>query len=1037
MKKITTKSSAKLPAGPQRSTPVRALALGLAFSSSLFAQVAPSPVTGSAQAENETAIELQRFVVTGSNIRRIDMEKIAPVTVIDTSAMETRNVLLPVDLLTSLPSVVNLPENETRLGSSGARGDNANINLRNLGATGTLILVNGRRMAVNPMTAGLSQAVNVNQLPTQGIERIEILRDGASAIYGSDAIGGVINYVLKKNFSGAEAMLKFGAPEHGGGESVGAAFTFGQSLADGRGRLFGTIEGLYRDPIRLTDRDFSRTANNTDRAPPPFNAPGSAFDQRNNRLWPTFRVGTSTANNFFRPVNGTPTLTNVAPTRANNPEFFLNFNESGWAAPRVRRANSFLSAEYDLTPKLTVFGDFSYYKSRSTMVRQAVSLNAPTSDFLMVMPVANPYNPYGSSFYHPTGAPTSDGAPRLTGEPRTVSITVLTPPDLAVENIVTEGDVIRLAGGLKGGLGETWTWETSAFYNRVEGKDGAFPNVRESLLQQAFSRTDASAYNPFGYTFRVQGNAVVADRPYTNPAATVASFSDNFARAATSTIASGDLRATGRLFSIRSGDIMIAAGTEYRTEDLKDVRPPFSGENPVSSGLDPLNNDFLMHPPRPDVTGDRDVFSFYSELLLPLVSPAQEIPLFNTLELTASARFEDYSDFGNTIKPKVGVNWRPAPWLMLRGSYNEGFIAPSLAALFTSPRWTTGAGAGDIDTYRNPVTAEGPYVQRAYFGGNPNLKPQESEGVTYGVVFDVPVVKGLSFTADFWQIERTDLLGQRSLAQIRESDTALLRAYTAQQLAAGVPASQIDLGADAGYRGDHDVARFPLTPEDRTAFANYNAANPGNQQAPAGRIFGISRPFINVASSADEGIDFGATYVVPRSAFGSFTLNTDWAYLIKSRNTIAPANVAPIENDNLNVDGVSRWRGTSNLSWRKDSWSGGLGAYYIGPWQSGATTTAAVFESLGRPSYIAEHFTGGRKVYRYVVDSVVTFNASLGYRFGPDAARGLRNTRVRLGAINFTDKAPPLAPEGFGYSPGVHQNLVPGRTWTLEVTKGF
>jgi iron complex outermembrane receptor protein len=123
--------------------------------------------------------------------------------------------------------VVNLPENETRLGSSGARGDNANINLRNMGATATLILVNGRRMAVNPMTAGLSQAVNVNQLPTRGIERIEVLRDGASSIYGSDAVGGVINYVLKRQFDGAEASVRFGAPEHGGGESVQGSFTFG------------------------------------------------------------------------------------------------------------------------------------------------------------------------------------------------------------------------------------------------------------------------------------------------------------------------------------------------------------------------------------------------------------------------------------------------------------------------------------------------------------------------------------------------------------------------------------------------------------------------------------------------------------------------------------------------------------------------------------------------------------------------------------------------------------------------------------------
>jgi iron complex outermembrane recepter protein len=134
---------------------------------------------------------------------------------------------------------------------------------------------------------------------------------------------------------------------------------------------------------------------------------------------------------------------------------------------------------------------------------------------------------------------------------------------------------------------------------------------------------------------------------------------------------------------------------------------------------------------------------------------------------------------------------------MLRGSYNEGFMAPSLAALYTSPRWTITAGAGDIDAYRNPFLNEGPYVKRTYFGGNPDLAAQESEGTTYGFVLDVPGVDGLSFTADLWKIDRTNLLGQRSTAQIDASDTALLREFTQAQIAAGVPVDQIDIGSGA------------------------------------------------------------------------------------------------------------------------------------------------------------------------------------------------------------------------------------------------
>src|SRR5690606_20030846 len=152
--------------------------------------------------------------------------------------------------------------------------------------------------------------------------------------------------------------------------------------------------------------------------------------------------------------------------------------------------------------------------------------------------------------------------------------------------------------------------------------------------------------------------------------------------------------------------------------DLRDTRPPFHGENPADSGLDPTNNDFLLHPARPDVTGDRDVLSAYAEVVLPLVSPERSLPLVHSFELSTSARFEDYSDFGTTVKPKVGANWRPVRWLMVRGSYNEGFMAPSLAALYTSPRWSISTD-GDLDVYRNPYTSEGRYTTRGYFGGNP------------------------------------------------------------------------------------------------------------------------------------------------------------------------------------------------------------------------------------------------------------------------------------------------------------------------------
>jgi iron complex outermembrane recepter protein len=987
-----------------------------------------------------TAREVETVIVTGSNIRRANLETTVPITVLDERAIELRGALLPSELLTSLPSVTNLPENETRLGSSGARGDNANLNLRNMGATATLVLINGRRMAINPFTAGLSQAVNINHLPTQGIARIEVLRDGASSIYGSDAVGGVINYVLKRDFEGVETLLRYGQPEAGGGESLQGAVTFGTRFANGRGRLFGTIEGLAREETLLSERDFSRSSLNVDRAPAPFNVVGGPFDGRSARgLWPTFRIGTSTANAFFRPVNGTPALTTAVPSRTTNPEFFLDLNQYGFASPKTTRGNAFVTAEYEFTENLTAFFEFGYYGSSSTMRRQPLALNAPTSDQLMVMPIDSPYNPYGSRFYSTTGAPNADGTARVVGAPRTVSFTQLTIRDLAAESVDTTADVYRIVGGLRGKVGNTsWEWESSLFYNEVTGQDDAFPDVRESKLQAAIARTDSTAYNPFGYTFRVANGAVIADQPYTNPQSVVNSFTEVYSRSAESSIASADLRASGTLFKLWGNEVKAAFGAEFRREKLSDVRPPFSGENPASSGLDPLNNDFLLHPPRPDVFGERDVTSAYGEVVVPLVTPDRGLPLLESLELTASARFESYSDFGETTKPKVGVNWRPTPWLMLRGSYNEGFMAPSLAALYTSPRWTITAGAGDLDAYRNPFLNEGPYVKRTYFGGNPNLKPQESEGTTYGLVFDMPGIKGLSLTIDAWKIDRTNLLGQRSTAQIDASDTALLLEYTRAQLAAGVAVNQIDIGRGASYRGDPDVERFALTPEDRAAFAVYNAANPNNRAAPAGRIFARYQPFVNLSTSEHEGVDFSVRYAMPRQAWGRLLVTSDWSYLDRSSTVLAPVNVAPTENNGLYADGAAKWRGTTNVNWDNGPWNAGLGIYYVGKTHdSGATTTQAIYESLTTPSYIEPFFTAGRTIYRLVIDPVVTYNFSLGYRFEEGSPAWLGDTRVRFAVANLTDEQPPLASGAFGYDPGVSQALLSGRSWSLEVSRRF
>ena len=203
----------------------------------LAAQAAPAAPPANPSAGG--TVKLEAFTVTGSNFKRLDQEKVLPVTVFNLEAMEARNALTPVEMLTALPQITNLPLNESQNGGANARGDNANVNLRGIGAGSTLVLLNGRRIAPHPITSNDGGVpafyANVNQLPTQGIERIDVLRDGASSIYGSDAVAGVINYITRRDFRGTEFRLRLGAPERGRREGVQATLPVGRGFARGPG----------------------------------------------------------------------------------------------------------------------------------------------------------------------------------------------------------------------------------------------------------------------------------------------------------------------------------------------------------------------------------------------------------------------------------------------------------------------------------------------------------------------------------------------------------------------------------------------------------------------------------------------------------------------------------------------------------------------------------------------------------------------------------------------------------------------------------
>jgi outer membrane receptor protein involved in Fe transport len=1027
----------------------------------------------SAQSTN-TTVKLDAFTVTGSNLKRLDQEKVLPVTVMAAAELEVRDASQPSELLTALPQVTGLPGNETATLGATARGDNASVSLRGIPSSNTLLLLNGRRLVPHPISQGEAGvptlSTNVNTLPNRGLERVEILRDGASSIYGTDAVAGVVNYVTNKNFRGTELSLRYGETRYGDGQEYRATLTHGLDFAKGKGRAMITADFYSREAMYARDRSFSAEADNSYRAPAPWNvSTNTTFNLRSaTTQYGNYLLGSITGTDAYGSVSA---FTGARPTgvpatlAATSGAFFLVPNGSGGAAfatatpsragvtadyywnnnaarviqPQSNRTNVFASGEFDLNDRITVFADASLYQAQSVTYREPDGITQSTDGFIIV-PATNPYNPFGTRFWSPTGAANTDGTARLTGTPSAVSITNKRLSDLATRTDYVDTSVYRGVVGLRGKLSGSWTWEAALLYSAARVIENEVGPSRKSALIAAINQTDpAKAFNPFTRTFAVQNGTLVATGNFQNPDSVTSTFRSAFIRNGITKLASGDARASGDIFPIWGGNtIGGAVGGEFRYEAYDDYRPPYAGLNPAGSGLNPESNDFLGFSPNSDTHGNRHVSAAYVETVVPLVGNKFTLPLVRSLELTASARYESYTDFGNTTKPKYGLNWRPTNWIMARASYNEGFHAPNLAQLFTGTLIRTVTGS--TDSYRSAVTGlttDGPSNRRSVASGNRSLEPETSKGKSGGIVIDVPYVKGLSVSVDYWEIEQKSIIS--SSGSIAD-DTAALQAATQAALAAGQSINAIDLGSGtANYKGDGSVVRLPVTQADRDFFAAYNATRvPGNQRAVVGAIDILRTTYFNKASQFVNGFDFDVNYRFPKLPIGNFVFNTTWTKL-NDFHTYTAAGAARTELRNTNAAGGASpiWRGASTLTWRRNQWGAGVGFYYIGSYtDTGATTTQATYESLGSPSYITPIVNNGVVSYRYTVHDSKSYNVYASYRVVAKNAY-LNNTNIRLGVNNVFDAVPPLSSDSRGYDPAVYNTMARGLTWSLQVTKKF
>ncbi len=655
----------------------------------------------------QTPQKVEKVEVTGSNIKRIDTEGPLPVVILKREDIERSGKTTVNELLSTLTVISGGSFSEaTNAGNTFAPGT-ASVSLRGLGVNTTLVLLNGRRVANYGFAQNINENfVDLNAIPVSAIERIEVLKDGASAIYGSDAIAGVINVILRRDFQGVEVSASYGDSKDGGGGESRASLAGGYGdVAKNRYNVMFTLDYYKRDKINSSQRSFSKTADTRGKGP-------GGSDYRSPTGNPGYWTGgTGNVNTAF----STCPAGSIVPAASLGvggggtvcAYDFAGFND---LIPETERVGAFGAFTFQLSPNWSLFGD-AMFSSNETNTSAAPTPAAFGAS-------GHPDRPAGSTF-------------------TTVAYRFL---EAGARLNKLETDVSRFVAGIRG-TAMNWDIEAAVSAGKSKTVNTGFNYIIQERAAEAFAGTLAG--------FAGQRYGVIA--PASNPAGMLNAIEISPVRKGVSKVESADFKASRELFNMAGGPAAIAMGLEYRKESVTD---------------DPDPRVALTNPARVTVAGsggtavkgDRDLTSAYAEISLPFLKG---------FESQLALRTDRYSDFGTATTPKVSLSWRPNQAFLARAGYAEGFRAPSLAELFLgestsfpsvrdTPRCNDYAAAyGATDARAVAVcgaTGTGNAAQvRSIFLGNTSLEPEKSKSYSLGFVIEPS--RDFSLGVDYYNIE--------------------------------------------------------------------------------------------------------------------------------------------------------------------------------------------------------------------------------------------------------------------------------------------